>query len=709
VEGQFIYEDFDLLVEPGSSGSYRARVLRSPAGESAPVQFTLPFAPWELENFMLLVGRPRRGTRGAGRPESTPLKDFGGKLYDAVFQAELRDILLSSLSQTRAQGIGMRLRLRLTGAPELTELPWEFLYDRRLNRFLARSHRTPLVRYLELPDPPRPLRVEGPLRLLVMISAPSGYPGLDVEHEWDVLTRALAEQQAHGQVILKRLDANMIALQERLRREAFHVFHFVGHGFYRPDWRDGVLVMEDRNGLPHEVPGEELGGLLSEHDSTRLAVLNACEGGRSGAGDPFSGVAQSLIQQGLPAVVAMQFEITDDAAITFAHGLYGAIADGYSLEAALAEARLAILHEGNPTEWGTPVLYSRAPDGRLFELTPGSDTDRRVEATQGAAAGPRDEQRTKRAGIWTAADMPEPRVMQLRSVWGHIAISPDGTRLATGHLSRTRIWDVQSGAPLRELRTNRGLVAQSALVFSPDGSRLASAADDNTARIWDVATGLEQLRVTHGHVPRPLASLTSRSSVKAVAFSPDGTRLATASVDKTARIWDATTTGLQQLQVRHDDSVGAVAFSPDGTRLATASKDKTARIWDARTGQQQLQVRHDDSVNAVVFSPDGTRLATSSVDKTARIWDAATGEPQFHAAHGGGGVGKLVFSPDGTRLATVCQGDRTVRIWDASTGQQLFQMVYDDSWNAVTAFSPDGTRLATASGTIARIWDLSGG
>lgn len=166
MEEQLTYEDFDLLVEPGSSGSYRARVLRSPAGESVPVQFTLPFAPMELENFMLLVGRPRRGTRGAGRPESAPLKDFGGKLYGAVFQGALRDTWLDSLGQARAKGVGMRLRLRLRDAPELTELPWEFLYDPKLNRFLARSRRTPLVRYLDLPDPPRRLRVEGPLRVL---------------------------------------------------------------------------------------------------------------------------------------------------------------------------------------------------------------------------------------------------------------------------------------------------------------------------------------------------------------------------------------------------------------------------------------------------------------------------------------------------------------------------------------------------------------
>jgi hypothetical protein len=391
MDGQFTYQDFDLLIQPGAPGGYRARVLRSPAGESASVQLTVPFSAVELENFVLRLSRPRRGTRGPGRPESGPLKEFGGKLYGAVFQDELRDVLLRSMSQTREQGTGLRLRLRLTDAPELAKLPWEFLYDGRLNRFLAQSRRTPLVRYLDLPDPPHPLAVEGPLRLLVMISSPSGYDPLDVEQEWSLLTDALAAPQDEGRVIIERLPANMSDLRRRLRREAFHVFHFVGHGYYRPDWGDGVLVMEDRSGQPQEVTGEEIGGLLSEYDQTRLVVLNSCEGARTDASDPFAGVAQSLIQQGLPAVVAMQFEITDDAAIIFARELYSAIADGYPLEAALAEARGAIRDAGNPTEWGTPVLYSRAPDGQLFDMTrPGKTSQAARLAGKGTAPAAED-------------------------------------------------------------------------------------------------------------------------------------------------------------------------------------------------------------------------------------------------------------------------------------------------------------------------------
>jgi hypothetical protein len=129
-----------------------------------------------------------------------------------------------------------------------------------------------------------------------------------------------------------------------------------------------MLAMEDDRGQSRLVAGEDLGTLLQGHRSLRLAVLNSCGGARGDRSDPFSGTAQSLIQQGIPAVVAMQFEITDDAAITFSRVLYKAIADGYPLDAATTETRKAIYADGNLTEWGTPALYSRASDARIFDI-----------------------------------------------------------------------------------------------------------------------------------------------------------------------------------------------------------------------------------------------------------------------------------------------------------------------------------------------------
>ena len=152
----------------------------------------------------------------------------------------------------------------------------------------------------------------------------------------------------------------------------------------------------------------------------------------------------------------------------------------------------------------------------------------------------------------------------------------------------------------------------SSAAFSPDGSRIVTASDDNTARIWDAATGKE-IAVLRGH----------DGSVNSAAFSPDGSRIVTASEDKTARIWDAAT-GKEIAVLRgHDGAVNSAAFSPDGSRIVTASVDKTARIWDAATAKEIAVLRgHEDGVSSAAFSPDGSRIVTASDDKTARIWDA---------------------------------------------------------------------------------------
>jgi hypothetical protein len=149
------------------------------------------------------------------------------------------------------------------------------------------------------------------------------------------------------------------------------------------------------------------------------------------------------------------------------------------------------------------------------------------------------------------------------------------------------------------------------VAFSPGGSRLATASQDHTARLWDAASGTE-LRTLKGHQDR----------VWEVAFSPDGSRLATASDDRTARLWDAASgTELHTLK-GHQDQVVGVAFSPDGSRLATASMDRTARLWDAASGTELQSLRgHQDKVVGVAFSPGGSRLATASDDHTARLWE----------------------------------------------------------------------------------------
>jgi hypothetical protein len=361
------YLDCDLQLERADQG-YRVK-MSGPSGEvSGP--FSLPFSDIELENFLLKIGHTRRTMRRIDAPEATAAKALGTQLFDAVFTGDLRACLRSSLDEAGRQGAGLRIRLRLTNTPELADLPWEYLYHSANNRFLSLSTGTPLVRYLELPERIAPLALTPPLRMLVMIASPRSYPPLDVEREWGKLQGALSHLTQRRLVELERIPATLAGLQQRLRRSTYHIVHFIGHGGFDDRTQDGVLLLEDDEGESSRVSGQDLGTLLHDHRTLRLVMLNACEGARGSRSDPFAGTAQSLVQQGIPAVIAMQFEVSDEAAITLAREFYSAVADSYPVDAALTEARKALFASGNRVEWGTPVLYLRAPDGKIFAVAP---------------------------------------------------------------------------------------------------------------------------------------------------------------------------------------------------------------------------------------------------------------------------------------------------------------------------------------------------
>ncbi len=360
------YRDLDLIIERITPG-YKVRVI-SPAMQASHT-FAIPFSKIELENFLLKIGRPRRGVRRMDSPEMQAAKQFGARLFDAVFDHDVRDCLRSNMDEAKPKSEGVRLRLHLDAVPELAEIPWEYLYYSKLNRFFSLSVETPIIRYLDLPERIQALRVTPPVQILVMISSPFNYPPLNVEGEWEKLNEALHDLEKRDLVTLTRLGkANLAALQKQLRRGDYHIFHFIGHGGFDRQAQDGVLILEDDFGRGYPVSGQNLGALLHDEPTLRLALLNACEGARGGIEDPFSGTAQSLVQQGVPAVIAMQFEVTDKTAITLAHEFYTALAEGLPVDTALGEARKAIFAQGNDIEWGTPVLYMRAPDGKIFDI-----------------------------------------------------------------------------------------------------------------------------------------------------------------------------------------------------------------------------------------------------------------------------------------------------------------------------------------------------
>ena len=236
-------------------------------------------------------------------------------------------------------------------------------------------------------------------------------------------------------------------------------------------------------------------------------------------------------------------------------------------------------------------------------------------------------------------------------------------------------------------------------VFSPDGKRVATASEDKTVRIWDSQTG-EPLLVIQGHLDK----------VSGVDFEPtQGQRLVTSSKDRTARIWDSQS-GKQLLVLNgHDDEVNFVAFSPDGQRIVTASEDKTARIWDSQTGQPlQVLSGHKDHIYTAIFSPDGRYVLTASGDRTVRIWDSQNGKEIRSLKHESV-VSSAVFSPDGFQLVTASK-DGTVRILDSQSGKSLKVLQGHEDNVMFARFSLDNHLLATVStdGTV-RIWDSQSG
>ncbi|MEQ8466956.1 nSTAND1 domain-containing NTPase [Coleofasciculus sp. E1-EBD-02] len=233
-----------------------------------------------------------------------------------------------------------------------------------------------------------------------------------------------------------------------------------------------------------------------------------------------------------------------------------------------------------------------------------------------------------------------------------------------------------------------------AVAFSPDGEWLATASSDNTARISQVSSGKEVAWISH------------KSGVNAVVFSPDGELVATASQDKTARI-SQVSSGKEVARISHESGVNAVAFSPDGELVATASWDNTARISQVSSGKEVARISHENGVFAVAFSPDGELVATASDDNTTRISQVSSGKELARISHESW-VFAVAFSPDGEWLATA-SNDNTARISQVSSGKEVAWISHKSRVNAV-AFSPDGEWLATASyDNTARISQVSSG
>lgn len=368
------YLDFEIHVAPGSGQDYPVVVLKSPAGETTGI-LRLPFDPAQLASQLQDIETAVRDSafpvRGIamGESQKASVKDFGTQLFEALFVDQIQAKFRMSQDRARLEDKGLRIRLRIE-APDLCTLPWEFLYDGSTGDYVALSSHTPVVRYLESDHPPETLTVKGPISILAMVASPNDRPKLNVKRERERMEAATRSLQDAGLLRLEWMEGSTWRdLQNALRNGRYHIFHFVGHGGFDTEDGEGVLAFTNEDGGTQLMNATQVGRLLHDHPSLRLVVLNACLGAKSNTTDVFSSTSATLVRRGVPAVIAMQYEISDDAAIEFSRSLYEALGNEMPVDAAVGEARKAISMVGEKSvEWGTPVLHMRSPNGELFKI-----------------------------------------------------------------------------------------------------------------------------------------------------------------------------------------------------------------------------------------------------------------------------------------------------------------------------------------------------
>lgn len=375
------YQEFEVRISRAENDQYLVEVLRSPEGEARALT-RLPIDRGELRTQLAALRLPLT--------EREQLVEIGSILHDFLFNPPpIARAWAGSLGSVQVTGQGLNLRLRIEDT-ELAQLPWELLYDQDRGRFLIPSLQTPLLRYIPMPEPVLPLSIRPPLRILLAISSPPDYPALDVEREKRWVLDALSplfKQTKSNTVSVDILEpTTRQTLQTWLRRD-YHVLHYIGHGHVDSSSGTGSLVLTDettQHGRPQDA--ETLGYLL-RYSSIRLVFLNACQTAVTSGTEAFLGVAQAIVRAGMPAVVAMQFDIPDTSAAVLAREFYRSLADGYSVQAAVTEGRKAVLAQIglNYKDWATPALFMRSPTGVLFDPRSGPAAQIRLgDVTAGA-------------------------------------------------------------------------------------------------------------------------------------------------------------------------------------------------------------------------------------------------------------------------------------------------------------------------------------
>lgn len=324
------YDDFELLVGNRVDKGYPITVVQSPAGEAS-VYSTFDSTDHTLQHML---------TRLAEWDTNADfLTELGTLLFEILFVGDIGGLYHTSLNMVRAQRKRLRIRLNIQ-PPEFAAIPWEYMYDPEERNFLATAMDTAVVRYVSIPLPLRiqATKIKPPLRILIIISNPADLHQLNYAREKSLIEEALTEWIAQGHVQIQILEHAVISeINQAIRSFLPHVFHFVGHGLVQDEI--AYVVLEDENHLAQLVDEQIFRNFFTNANDTRLVVLNACQTATLSSSLPLAGLAPRLLQQRLPSVVAMQYPIRDTLALVFVREFYRSLALGYSLEAAISEAR----------------------------------------------------------------------------------------------------------------------------------------------------------------------------------------------------------------------------------------------------------------------------------------------------------------------------------------------------------------------------------
>jgi hypothetical protein len=369
------YLSFELEIGAGKDRDYPLNVVNSPAGNADGLMH-FPYDKSELDSFIESIREVlRRSISGRNlqpaddqvtqAQEEPSLQVRGQELFNALFRDDILSIYNQSRGIAEEKGKDLRIILRIK-SPEMNLVPWELLYDRQNNSYLCLRD-SPIVRYLQVGRPVKSLKVKAPLRILGLISNPKNLAELDVENEKKRVNDALKDLQAKGLVELKWVKGQTWEDLLRELKGTWHVFYYIGHGAFDPDSNSGLIALQTGDG--NYMNASQLGTLIADQKKLRLVLLNSCEGALGSELDIFSSTAATLVQSGIPAVLAMQTKVSDRAAIRFAQYLFEGLSMGKPLESAVTDGRKAMYVGASETvEWMIPVLYMRSKDSVLFSL-----------------------------------------------------------------------------------------------------------------------------------------------------------------------------------------------------------------------------------------------------------------------------------------------------------------------------------------------------